>query len=482
MENAWNRRQFLTASAALAPALPSFAAAGKLFAGAATANITPALGCSLAGVMTDRRATEVHDELHVRALALDNGSARIGIAVVDSCAVPRGVIDRAKEIVRDRTGIPPDHLLVSATHTHTAPPAAHLFQSPPDPKYTEWLTVRIADSLQMAFERLQPARIGYAVGREPRLVFNRRYYMKPDSIPPDPFGRTTDRVKMNPSPGSPAIVKAAGPTDPDVPVIALESLEGKPIALLASYALHYVGGTGPGQISADYFAVWANSLARLAGIDRSGDFPPFVAILANACSGNINGVDFLNKPARRRPYEQMQTYADILAAECYRTWRSMVFQDNVELAASMEELDLGVRMPSDAELAEARRMLADAGPPKPNGYSEQPLIYARETVLLSETFPNRVKTFVQALRIGKLGIATYPGEAFVEMGLEVKAKSPFHPTMLIELANDYRGYIPTVQGHEAGGYETWRAKSSYLEKEAAPKMVASALRQLAALA
>ena len=68
------------------------------------------------------------------------------------------------------------------------------------------------------------------------------------------------------------------------------------------------------------------------------------------------------------------------------------------------------------------------------------------------------------------------------MGLELKSKSPFKPTMLIELANDYRGYIPTVEGHELGGYETWRAKSSYLEKEAAPKFVASALRQLKSLA
>jgi len=432
--------------------------------------------------MTDRRATEVHDELHVRALALDNNVNRIGIAVVDSCAVPRGVIDAAKEIVRDQAGVPAEHLLVSATHTHTAPPAAHLFQSPPNPKYTEWLTVRIADCLQMAFQRLQPARIGWAVGSEPRLVFNRRYYMKPEAIPADPFGRRTDRVRMNPPAGSSAIIKPAGPTDPDVPVVALESLEGRPIALLASYALHYVGGTAPGHISADYFAVWADSIGRLAVIDRSRDFPPFVAILANACSGNINGIDFLRKPVRRRSYEQMGVYADMLAAECYRTWRSIEFQDNVELAASIEELDLGVRMPSVAELAEARKILAEAGPAGPNGYDQQAPIYAREAVLLSETFPSRVKTFVQALRIGNLGIATFPGEAFVELGLAVKARSPFNPTMMIELANDYRGYIPTVEAHEVGGYETWRAKSSYLEKDAAPKMIASALRRLKSLA
>ena len=91
-----NRRHFLTsaASTALLPGAPFPAAAGKLRAGAATANISPALGCSLAGGMVDRRGTGIHDELHVRAVALDNGNARIGIAVVDSCAVPRAIIDR----------------------------------------------------------------------------------------------------------------------------------------------------------------------------------------------------------------------------------------------------------------------------------------------------------------------------------------------------------------------------------------------------
>jgi hypothetical protein len=103
-------------------------------------------------------------------------------------------------------------------------------------------------------------------------------------------------------------------------------------------------------------------------------------------------------------------------------------------------------------------------------------------VILNESYPKSVKTPIQALRIGSLGIATYPGEAFVELGLEAKAKSPFQPTFLIELANDYCGYIPTEEGHALGGYETWRAKSSYLETQAAPKMVASALRQLAKLA
>ena len=454
--------------------------AGKLRAGAATANITPLLGCSLAGLFEDRIATEVHDELHVRALALDNGQTQIAIAMVDSCMVPRSIFDAAKAIVREQTNLPASNILLAATHTHTAPPATHVMQSLPDPKYTEWLTRRIADAVRLAVSRLQPARIGWAVGHEESLVFNRRYFMKPGTIPPDPFGRTTDQVKMNPPLASPNIIKAAGPTDPAVGVIAIESVDGRPIALLGNYALHYVGGTLPGHISADYFGVWANSIKRLAGINDAGAFPAFVPMLSNGCAGDINGVNWLRAPVKSAPYALMQQYADTLATECVRVWRGIEYRESVELGAAMEELELGVRLPTAEDVAAARQVLG-GGPPG-NHYKDLSQIYARETLIMAETFPKTVKTFVQALRIGSLAIATFPGEAFVELGLEIKAKSPFRPTVLIELANDCRGYIPTVEAHALGGYETWRAKTSYLERQAAPALVASALRQLNKLA
>jgi hypothetical protein len=263
---------------------------------------------------------------------------------------------------------------------------------------------------------------------------------------------------MNPGVGNPNILRPEGPADPDVSVLAVESLDGHPICVLGNYALHYVGGVGPGHISADYFAIWADTMARLAGLTNSGAFPPFVGMLTNACSGHGISFDARVSQPQYRPYEKMRWVADVLAAEAYRTWRTLKFHDWVELGASVEELELGVRLPSGDDVAAARKILAAA----PKG--------------------GQLKTPIQALRIGALGIATYPGEAFAELGLEVKAKSAFKPTMLIELANDYRGYIPTPQAHENGGYETWRAKSSYLEVQAAPKMVAAALRQLAKLA
>jgi hypothetical protein len=96
-------------------------------------------------------------------------------------------------------------------------------------------------------------------------------------------------------------------------------------------------------------------------------------------------------------------------------------------------------------------------------------IYARETVLMND-YPKHVSVILQAFRVGDLAITAIPCEVFVELGLELKQASPFTRTFTISLANGYNGYLPTPAQHELGGYETWRARSSYLEVEAAPKI------------
>jgi neutral ceramidase len=232
-----NRRQFMAGSLAGCASSLSYAAGprvedpagGRLRAGASLSNITPALGCSIAGGMTNDIGTEIHDELHVRSLVLDNGKTKLALAICDLCALPREPIDRAKQLIEQQTGIPRSNILISATHTHSAPPAAHLFQSVPDPKYVDWLVVRIADGVRRAVNHLQPARIGWGSGREVSLVFNRRYRMKPGSAGTDPFGGSSDTVKMNPGIGNPDVIGPAGPVDPEVSVLAVESVEGRPI-------------------------------------------------------------------------------------------------------------------------------------------------------------------------------------------------------------------------------------------------------------
>jgi hypothetical protein len=438
---------------------------GKQFrAGAAASNISPWLGLSINGGMQDHKATNIHDELQARCLALDDGQTRLALVVVDSCMVPRSIFDEAKRLVAEQTGLPPDHMLMSATHTHSAPAAAPVFQSDPDPAYQRFLAVRIADGMRRAFNNLAPAKIGWAVGRVPDQVFNRRWKMKPGSIPPDPFGGTNDLVKMNPPMGSSDLIEPAGPTDPEVCFISIQSADGRPMALLANYSLHYCGGVGPGTISADYYGVFADRIQELLGSDRQD--PPFVGIMSNGTSGNINNVDFRGGQPKQPPYGQIHLVANAVAAEVFRLYQTVQHRDWVPLNVRQTEIKLGVRLPNQAEVERARQIIGQAKGPVMRTSEE---IYARETLRMSE-YPAQVPAIIQAWRIGDLGIAAIPCEVFVEMGLELKQKSPFKPTFTIELANGYNGYLPTVAHHKLGGYETWRAQSSYLEVEAAPKI------------
>jgi hypothetical protein len=133
-----------------------------------------------------------------------------------------------------------------------------------------------------------------------------------------------------------------------------------------------------------------------------------------------------------------------------------------------------VRKPSLEEVAAARVTVAKAGPGPYSGLVE---VYARETIAIAD-YPETVPVKVQAMRIGGLGIAGIPCEVFAEIGLELKKKSPLQPTFLVSLANGYNGYLPSPEQHALGGYETWRARSSYLEINASRTMVRELLDQL----
>jgi len=73
------------------------------------------------GGFSDRKATSAHDPLHARCLVLDDGTTKLAIVVVDSCMMPRELIDAAKALASKKTGIPTTNMMISATHTHTAP-------------------------------------------------------------------------------------------------------------------------------------------------------------------------------------------------------------------------------------------------------------------------------------------------------------------------------------------------------------------------
>ena len=434
--------------------------------GAATSNITPKIGTSINGNMQDVLIKNIHDETHARGIVLDDGRTRLAMVVSDLCMVSREVLDEAKRRANEETGIPVENMLMSATHTHSAGTACSVFQSDPDPDYLVFLSERIADAVIRANRNLAPARIGWGVSQEPSQVFNRRWKMKPGTPMPNPFGGQ-DQVVMNPGVGNPDLLEAAGPIDPDVTVISMQSPDGQPIALLANYSLHYVGGTGPGEVSADYYGMFANRMQERLGAGANEQDPPFVAIMSNGTSGDINNIHWAgNSRPSLPPYAKMQQVADTVATAAYQAIQNIAYHDWISLDARQEEITLGVRRPDAKEVKRAEAIMAKAGGPTMNTREE---IYARETVLINE-YPKQVSMVLQAFRLGDLAITAVPCEVFAEIGLELKQKSPFKPTFTIELANGYNGYLPTPEQHQLGGYETWRARSSYLETGASPKI------------
>jgi neutral ceramidase len=435
-------------------------------AGAAIRDITPEPGVSLVGHMTDRKATHVHDPLNVRCLVLDDGATRLAFVTVDSCMVPRQIFEDAKARIQESCGIPVQNMLMAATHSHSAPSVVSLFQTDPVPGYDVTIVAAIVDGVCEAHKNLAPAEIAWGAGVVPDEVFCRRWLMKPGSIPANPFGETTDEVRMNPPRASEDLIEPAGPTDPEVPFIALRHKDGRPLAVLANYALHYVGGTDAGAMSADYFGCFATALTQLLTAD-AGD-APFLAMLSNGASGNINNINFRETGNAASPYEQMNAVANKVAQEVYRVYQTLSFNDWVPLAATAGELMLGVRRPNEADITRAQSIV-DAVQSREMKTMEE--IYARETLLLQD-YPAEVSVPLQVLRIGDAAITAIPCEVFVETGLHLKATSPFSQTIPIELANGYNGYLPTAEQYALGGYETWRARSSCLEVHAADKIEA----------
>ncbi|MFQ5731230.1 MAG: hypothetical protein ACE5KM_04650 [Planctomycetaceae bacterium] len=446
-----------------------------LRAGAFAIDITPTkFPVSSNGSMRERKATGANDPLHARCLVLDNGRASVAIVVCDSCMIPRDIFDAAKKSASKATGIPVENMMMSATHTHTAVTVTGVFQSQPETAYRKFLARQIAAGVRKAHARLEPARVGWAVGSDPTQVFNRRWFMKPGYKFVDPFGRGGDRVRMNPGRANPLLSKPAGPTDPQVCLLSVQSRTGRPIAVLANYSLHYVGGVPGGMLSADYFGEFARRFASRIGATAKKGRPAFVGMMSNGTSGDINNINFRIRGRRRKPFEQIRVVALSVTDAAFKAYKTIEYRDWVPLKMRESEIELGVRKPPRDDVAKARKLLAAAGP---GPYRKREDIYARETLLMAK-YPRTVRVKLQAIRIGELGIVSSPCETFVQTGLAIKKHSPLKPTFTIELANGYNGYLPTPEQHKLGGYETWRARSSYLAVDAEPKIRRTLLKLL----
>jgi len=441
-------------------------AAPRVFrAGAAAIDISPPhLPVIVNGGFFPVTATKVNDPLHARAIVLDDGQTLLAICVVDSCVIPREMTETIKARASQATGIAADRILISATHTHSAPSLMRAHASEIDPHYPDFLAVQIVSALARAKQNLAPAEVGWTTVDDPAHTNCRQWIFRPDKIGIDPFGEQTVRANMHPGHQNPDCVGPEGPVDPALSLLSLRTLEGRPIALLANYSMHYYGAAA---VSADYFGFFAAKMQRLLG-GESGD-APVVGIMSQGTSGDLMWPDY----GAPKQDPGLQAYADSVAEVAHRAYQTIQYQRWVPLAMREREMHLHMRVPNEKRLAWARETLKKLDGATPRTLGD---IYAGEQIYLHEHPERDIK--LQAIRVGELGILAIPCEVFGITGLKLKAQSPLATNFVIELANGEDGYIPPPELHKLGGYTTWACRTAGLEEQAEPKIVDALLEML----
>lgn len=426
----------------------------------------------------------VHDPLKIRAIAFENGAEnRCLIAVIDAIGVGREMADEAKLAVAEKTGWDPESIMIAATHEHATPKGGDT--SPGRIAYEKKKREGLAEVLLKAIESLEPAKVGFASDEEASEVFNRRnFYEEGASSTRNPLGGY-DKVRMNG--GTKGIVKPAGPIDPEVCVVDVRTARNQPLGLLANYTLHYVTGIPTvteddgrvrGMASAGYFGEFCRIMPY-----RMSSRPPenFVAIMSNGASGDINNIPFGSERAPRAPFEQCRIVASKAADASWRAVRKIENYDSSPIIATRQrEVTLNYRRPTEAEIAKALELLDLTR-------EEREAIHKRTTSVATHTVnyakpeaPRTEDVIVQAFRIGDQAIVSLPFEVLVEIGLELKEKSPAPCTFIIELANGSYGYLPPPNQVELGGYETWLGTSRF-EKHSSEVLVKELLEMLGEL-
>ncbi len=437
-----------------------------LRAGAAQVDITPALGVQLAGdIGRYRPVEEVRDPLYAKALVIARGGQRVCWVVLDVLAIGHRGVEAIRRTAAARCGLAPDHILVHATQTHSAPSVGHFFVYDGDvlelfPKDHPWLlggddrydpvcVEGAARAIALACERLQPARVEAGRGVDGRVAFNRRFIMR------DGSGRT------HPPNGSPDILCAEGPADPEVGVLRFTHADGRPLAYVLHHTCHPTHGYPHRWVSADWPGAWAQGVVALGGGEG-------VALVLNGFCGNIHHANHLDPQAKSDHREMGRTLTETTAAVLKR----LTPMERPTLTMAARSLRIPMRSPTAKEIREARALLRKHPRPIWTDAAKTAVhwdwVYAAMRLDLAHNVKRhpRFAYPVQVFRLGDVGIVAVPGEPFVEEQLRIKEHSPAPFTFTAHMSNAYVGYLPTPEAFKRGGYETHTSSGSKLHPSA----------------
>jgi hypothetical protein len=436
------------------------AAAEELRAGAAAVVINPPEGTPMAGYYSARGAKDVLDDLHCKALVLQQGDMRVALVVCDLISLPRRTVTEARRLIETETGIPASHVMISATHTHTGPVVAR--ESARDDldggssdlgrRYTLALPSLIARSVAEANKRVVPARLEAARAKEEHLSFNRRFLMRDQT------------VSWNPRKLHPDILRPAGPIDPDVEVLHFVTSPAKPVVTYVNFAMHpdTVGGDA---ISADFPGVLSRLLADYQGAEM-------VTVFANGCCGNLNHRNISWADAQKGPHEARRI-GTVLAGDVCSAFPLLKPLNAETLKVKSEIVQLPLAPFSGEDVARAKDVVKEMRDPK-TAFLDK--VKAYQVLDVAARDGKRWEVEVQVIALGdQVAWVSLPGEIFVELGLAIKKASPFPYTLIAELANGSIGYIPDKPAYAQGNYEVVSARcaegSGEMLVEAAVRML-----------
>ncbi len=406
-------------------------ARAELQVGGGAVVITPPQGAPMAGYYSARGADGVHDDLMAKALVLDDGKIRVALISLDLISTSRGIVEEARAAIEKRTGIPAGHVLISATHTHTGPMLAKATRrwddfgasNPLAIRFTEELPGKIAESVEQAIRTLQPVTASWAIGRCEGVAFNRRFLMVDGTV-------AWNAGKLNPR-----IVRPAGPTDPELPVVAFQGLKREPVAMFVNFPIHLDTIGGP-VISADLPAVVSRILADARG-------PELFTLYATGCCGDINHVD-ISHDRPQKGFVESARLGTLIAASALRAIDDLQALEDTTLRVRSRMVTLPAYPSTDSEIQAAEEMISKNRDPefKPK-FGTQQLAKAYRDADIHDRNRAPYEVEVQVISLGRqVAFVSLPGEIFVELGLTIRRGSPFVCTGIAELANGSIGYIP----------------------------------------
>jgi neutral ceramidase len=450
----------------LASLFTTISSRADLRIGTAEVDITPRLGIPLAGYYSERGAEGVHDPLRAKVIVLEEDGTKVALVSLDLISTLRSTVVAARALIEKETGIPGKNIMISATHSHTGPifSGSRRFdalggQNDLAREYTDLLPRLIADAVKQANSSLSGARASFGSENVNGLAFNRRFHMRDGSVGWNPG-------KLNPNIGQPA-----GPSDPEAQIVYFEDRQGRARATYVNFAMHLdtVGGT---HFSADYPYVLSQSLSRAKG---SG----MLTLFTIGCAGDINHIN-VRWADQQKGHEEAARIGTHLAAGVLRTYEHLNTNfSNTEIRVSSEIVKLPLPKFTEDDLKKAREIagqISSKATPIPK-FMDQVQAFKVLDVHERDEQPQEVE--VQVITLGReIAWVSLPGEIFVELGLSMKAGSPFRQTMIAELANGSIGYIPTRRAYAEGNYEVVSARCGEGSGEL---LVESVLRQLRTL-